>query len=103
MGYRVGARHPLDQGAAGKAILLGREPGSAPYAETSGELQAGARGLAAPVLGVDGLEASVGIVTLGDFDVDQLGPQVVRGRRRGGRAARLTPVQHCRDSTKASR
>jgi hypothetical protein len=27
---------------------------------------------------VDGLEASVGIVTLDDFDVDQLGPQVVR-------------------------
>src|SRR4051794_41490515 len=24
--YRVGARHPLEQGAAGKAILLGRSP-----------------------------------------------------------------------------
>ncbi|MGH3347176.1 MAG: IclR family transcriptional regulator, partial [Nocardioides sp.] len=42
--YRVGARHPLGQGAAGKAILLGRELGSAPYAVTSGELQPGARG-----------------------------------------------------------
>ncbi|MET0526462.1 MAG: IclR family transcriptional regulator, partial [Nocardioides sp.] len=61
-----------------KAILLGRELGSAPYAVTSGELQPGARGLAAPVRGVDGLEASVGIVTLDDFNVDQLGPQVVR-------------------------
>ena len=29
--YRVGSRHPLDQGAAGKAILLGREPDAAPY------------------------------------------------------------------------
>jgi hypothetical protein len=28
------------------------------------------------VRGVDGLEASVGIVTLGDFDVEQIGPQV---------------------------
>ena len=73
---RVGARHPLGQGAAGKAILLGREPNSAPYAVTSGELQPGARGLAAPVRGVDGLEASVGIVTLDDFDVEQIGPQV---------------------------
>jgi DNA-binding IclR family transcriptional regulator len=75
--YRVGARHPLDQGAAGKAILLGRSGGSARYAQTSGELQTGARGLAAPVLGVDGLEASVGIVTLGDLDVEVVAPRVV--------------------------
>ncbi|MGZ4427715.1 MAG: IclR family transcriptional regulator [Nocardioidaceae bacterium] len=82
--YRVGARHPLGQGAAGKAILLGREiragtaaaagPG---YVQTVGELQAGARGLAAPVLDVDGLEASVGIVTLGDLDAEEVGPRVV--------------------------
>ena len=74
--YRVGSRHPLSQGAAGKAILLGREPGGAAYAVTSGELQPGARGLAAPVRGVDGLEASVGIVTLGDLAVDAVGPLV---------------------------
>jgi DNA-binding IclR family transcriptional regulator len=74
--YRVGARHPLDQGAAGKTILLGRTPGSAAYSVTAGELQPGARGLAAPVLGVDGLEASVGIVTLGDLDAEQVGPRV---------------------------
>ncbi len=35
---------------------------------TEGELQTGARGLAAPVRDVDGLEASVGIVTLGVLD-----------------------------------
>jgi DNA-binding IclR family transcriptional regulator len=80
--YRVGARHPLDQGAAGRAILLGREirAGKASencYVQTVGELQAGARGLASPVLGVDGLEASVGIVTLGDLDVSEVGPKVV--------------------------
>ena len=90
VGYRVGARHPLDRGAAGRAILLGRgdqrsratsdvahrgdpEPS---YVATSGELQPGARGLAAPVRGVEGLEASVGIVTLSDLDVDELGPVV---------------------------
>ena len=44
---------------------------------TTGELQAGARGLAAPVLGVDGLAASVGIVTLADIDVDDVAPQVL--------------------------
>lgn len=74
--YRVGARHPLTQGAAGKAILLGRERGGGSYAVTTGELQTGARGLAAPVRGVDGLEASVGIVTLGELAEAEVGPQV---------------------------
>lgn len=77
VGYRVGARHPLGQGAAGRAILLGRSPDPQGYVETTGELQAGARGVAAPVLGVDGLDASVGIVTLGELDADVVGPQVV--------------------------
>ena len=76
VGYRVGSRHPLRQGAAGKAILLGREPGAAPYVVTTGELQSGARGLAAPVRGTEGLEASVGIVTLGDLDEAALAPLV---------------------------
>ncbi len=79
--YRVGARHPLDQGAAGRAILLGRERRAGGvagerYVGTAGELQPGARGLAAPVLGVEGLEASVGVVTLGDLDPDVAGPRV---------------------------
>lgn len=76
VGYRVGSRHPLTQGAAGKAILAGREAEPAAYVLTSGELQAGARGIAAPVLGVDGLEASVGVVTLGVLDEAVLGPRV---------------------------
>jgi DNA-binding IclR family transcriptional regulator len=80
--YRVGARHPLDQGAAGRAILLGRaiSDGAAGqgdrFVQTVGELQPGARGLASPVLGIDGLEASVGIVTLGDLDASAAGPRV---------------------------
>jgi DNA-binding IclR family transcriptional regulator len=79
--YRVGARHPLNQGAAGKAILLGRERSATPYVITVGELQTGARGLAAPVRGVEGLEASVGIVTLGDLDEGTVGPQVAAAAR----------------------
>ena len=79
--YRVGARHDLHQGAAGKAILLGRDGQSDAYAVTTGELQAGARGLAAPVRGVEGLEASVGVVTLGDFDLDLVGPRVSAAAR----------------------
>ena len=79
--YRVGARHDLRQGAAGKAILLGRDGRSDAYAVTTGELQTGARGLAAPVRGVEGLEASVGVVTLGDFDLDLVGPRVSAAAR----------------------
>lgn len=82
--YRVGSRHPLDQGAAGKAVLLGRgsDEHAAAYVVTAGELQPGARGLAAPLLGLEGLEASVGIVTLGDLDVDEVGMRVVDAARR---------------------
>jgi len=81
VGYRVGSRHALGQGAAGRAILAGREPGRSGWVETRGELQAGARGIAAPLHGVDGLEASVGIVTLGDLDTDAVGPRVVEAAR----------------------
>lgn len=79
--YRVGARHPLNLGAAGRAILLGREINAGSevtdrFVQTAGELQPGARGLASPVLGVEGLEASVGIVTLGELDAATAGPRV---------------------------
>lgn len=79
--YRVGSRHPLGQGAAGKAILMGRDIGNdasqrTRFVQTVGELQAGARGIASPVLGVEGLEASVGIVTLGELDAAVVGPKV---------------------------
>lgn len=80
--YRVGARHPLTRGAAGKAILALREPSSPPYVATSGELEPGARGLAAPVRGVGGLEASVGVVTLVDMDVAKVGPLVAEAADR---------------------
>jgi DNA-binding IclR family transcriptional regulator len=74
--FRVGSRHPLNRGAAGKAILAAREPNAAPYVATSGELQAGAQGVAAAVRGVEGLEASVGIVTLDQVDPESVGEQV---------------------------
>ena len=74
--YRVGARHPLTRGAAGKAILALRDEHGPPYVATAGELEPGARGLAAPVRGVAGLEASIGVVTLVDLDVRKVGPLV---------------------------
>jgi DNA-binding IclR family transcriptional regulator len=112
--YRVGSRHPLAQGAAGKAILLGRgaasraggtgtgtgtgtglefggagagpevggdiQRGSAAptFAASESELQPGAHGLAAPILDVVGLEASVGVVAFASFDAVKAAPRVVR-------------------------
>ena len=77
--YRVGARHPVADGAAGKAIGLIRDDDlGTPYIVTVGELQSGAHGLAAPVRDVSGLEASVGIVTLGTpVDESVVAPRVV--------------------------
>src|SRR6266508_3516991 len=74
--YRTGSRHPLDRGAAGRAILAGRR-GATGYVTTDGELQPGAHGVAAPIAGVEGLEASVGVVALAALEVDTVGPAVV--------------------------
>jgi DNA-binding IclR family transcriptional regulator len=76
--YRTGSRHPLDRGAAGRAIVAGRQTTSEPgWTESSGELQPGAYGIAAPVLEVPGLEASVGVVALAPLDPAVAGPAVV--------------------------
>lgn len=70
--FRVGSRHPLHRGAGGRAMLLDEG-----WATSSGELEVGAHGVAAPVRGVPGLVASVGVVTLQPIDADEVGPQVV--------------------------
>lgn len=75
--YRIGSRHPLERGAAGLAILAVDSPNSRGYVATSGQLQPGAHGIAAPVLGVGVLRASVGVITLGQLTVDEVGPRVV--------------------------
>jgi DNA-binding IclR family transcriptional regulator len=74
--YRTGSRHPLERGAAGQAILAGRRGDFSPVA-TTGELQPGAYGVAAAVPGVDGVEASVGVVALAALDATV--PDEVRG------------------------
>ncbi|MFD6419532.1 IclR family transcriptional regulator [Streptomyces sp. NPDC060194] len=80
--YRPGFRHPLDRGAAGRAILAARsgvfDPG---YALTHGELEAGASGAAAPLVGVSGLEGSVGVVMLAEVVPQQVGERVVAAAR----------------------
>jgi len=76
VGYRTGSRHPLDRAAAGRAIMAGRR-GETGWQASSGELESGAHGVAAPVPGIDGLDASVGVVALAPLDTDVVGPQVV--------------------------
>ncbi|MDF5757762.1 helix-turn-helix domain-containing protein [Spongiactinospora sp. TRM90649] len=83
--YREGARHPLDRGAAGLAILALRE-GRGGYLVTEGQLQEGASGVAAPVGGPPGLEASVGVVAFGRLDTALVGPRVVAAAEELARA-----------------
>lgn len=83
--YRVGSRHPLNRGAAGRAILRGRSGATDPV-RTSGELQHGAHGLAAPVAGVPGLEASVGVVATTRLDDPSVAAAVVAAARDVARA-----------------
>ncbi|MFI6482415.1 IclR family transcriptional regulator [Nonomuraea sp. NPDC050663] len=64
--YREGSRHPLAKGAAGQAILALRE-GRSGFFVTEGQLQEGAKGVAAPVTGLPWLEASVGVVSFGSL------------------------------------
>lgn len=85
VGYRTGIRHPLDRGAAGQAILAGRT-GRPPYVVSSGELQEGAHGIAAPVPGECGIEASVGVVALAPLDPVAVGPRVVAAAAEVARA-----------------
>lgn len=87
VGYRVGARHPLERGAAGKAILLGRaiaagqHAGRPGFVASHGELQPGGFGVAAPLPADAGIEASVGVVALSALDAAQVGPRVAAAAR----------------------
>jgi DNA-binding IclR family transcriptional regulator len=61
--YRVGSRHPLDRGAAGRAVLAARAGQHAPVS-SDGELQPDAHGVAA-AWRVGAIEGSIGVVSLG--------------------------------------
>jgi DNA-binding IclR family transcriptional regulator len=76
--YRIGSRHALDRGAAGRAIVAYRDSGTTTYVVTQGELQSGAFGIAAPLMDVPGIEASVGVISFGELDPARTGPRIVR-------------------------
>jgi DNA-binding IclR family transcriptional regulator len=75
--YRVGSRHPLERGAAGRALLSARRGATDAWVVSGGELQAGAHGIAAPVPEMPAVEASVGVVALQPLDAAVVGPRVV--------------------------
>ncbi|CAM5301230.1 MULTISPECIES: IclR family transcriptional regulator [Streptomyces] len=87
--YRAGFRHPLERGAAGRAIIAARQrPRDPGYTLTHGELEAGACGAAAPLLGVTGVEGSVGVVMLADVVPERVGPRVMDAAREVAEALR---------------
>lgn len=74
--YRVGTRHSVQRGAAGRAVDL---PNGGPqWVASTGELQQGTYGVAAPVRGVPGLRASVGVVAMEPVSPDEIGPQLLK-------------------------
>jgi hypothetical protein len=90
--YRLGARHPLEAGAAGRAILAARTAAGRtldpPWVIATNDGPQGAYGLAVPVNGVPGLEASVGVVSLRELNDQEVGPRVARTAGEIGRALR---------------
>ena len=89
---RPGSRQPLETGAAGRAILAARtaagRPLDPPWIVATGDGPQGAYGIAAPVLGVPGLEASVGVLALREFSEADVGPRVARAAGEIARALR---------------
>lgn len=91
--YRLGLRRPLEDGAAGPAILAARHSEPAGCGESAGDGTTadgstpgylvrdewpGVRGIAAAVRGVPRVEAAIGVVTLHPHPASHIGPQVVR-------------------------
>jgi DNA-binding IclR family transcriptional regulator len=96
---RQGAKHPLDRGADGIAILAGRPASSSDvkdiqrarrrgYAVSLGALQPGALGIAAPIVTSDWSTASIGIVQLGDKESDVSADSAAAVMRAAADAAR---------------
>jgi DNA-binding IclR family transcriptional regulator len=73
--YRIGTRHPIGTGAAGKALRL--RQGGRGWVAVRGEVHRGTTGLAAPMRGVPGLRACVGVLSLGPLNAEKAGPLVV--------------------------
>ncbi|HZU57158.1 MAG TPA: helix-turn-helix domain-containing protein [Actinocrinis sp.] len=107
LALRQGARHPLDVGADGLAILAGRPAADADpqdvkaarragYALSVGALQTGAIGVAAPIAASDWATASIGVVQLGVALADPAVPELVMAA--AAEAARRLSGEHSTES-----
>ncbi|WP_037609663.1 IclR family transcriptional regulator [Streptacidiphilus rugosus] len=78
--YRTGVRHALDENAAGRAILAARELRYGQQPEpgwvTATDERSGASAAAAPLLGLSGIEGSVGVLMLSGLTPERVGPRV---------------------------
>lgn len=94
LSQRSGARHPLNQGASGLAILMARQAANADpalvreardvgYAVSYGALTPGAVGVAVPLYDGDGhtLDAAIGIISMAEVDVDHVGNRLIEVAR----------------------
>jgi len=90
--YRMGARHPLEAGAAGRAVLAARTAAGRPldpaWIVATSEGAQGGYGIAVPIIGVPGLEGSVGVVSLRELNEAEVGPRVARAAAEIARALR---------------
>ncbi len=89
---RMGARLPLEAGAAGRAILAARTAAGRaldpPWVIATSDGQQGAFGLAVPITAVPGLEASIGVVSMRELNESDVGPRVSRTAGEIARALR---------------
>lgn len=89
---RPGSRMPLEHSAAGRAILAARttagRPLDPPWVVATGDGPQGAYGIAVPILGVPGLEASVSVLALRELNESDVGPRVARAAGEIARALR---------------
>lgn len=90
--YRTGSRHPLEAGAAGRAVLAARtaagRPLDPPWVVATSDGPQGTYGIAVPITGVPGIEASVGVVSLRELQEAEVGPRVARAAGEIARALR---------------
>jgi DNA-binding IclR family transcriptional regulator len=90
--YRIGSRHPLEAGAGGRAILAARTAAGRAldpaWIIATSDGQQGAYGIAVPITGVPGLEASVGVVSMRELPEAEVGPRVARAAGEIARALR---------------
>ncbi len=90
--YRVGVRAPLDRGAAGRSLLAARASGGQPFEPgwiiAPSDAAPGAYGIAAPLLGVPGIEAALGVITASEVAADEVGQRVLRTAGEVSRALR---------------